>query len=229
MLESLSRHSLDFPPLQRALREPNGLLAVGGDLSPERLVSAYRHGCFPWFQEGQPILWWSPDPRMVLFPAELHVSRSLRKTQRQGRFTVSFDRDFAAVIRACAEPRAYADGTWITPAMQASYLELHRRGIAHSVEVWQDDRLVGGLYGLAIGRLFFGESMFSRVPDASKIGFVTLVEQLRDCGFALIDCQMHTSHLASLGAREIPRNEFASELARHLDEQGPTPWARSPA
>ncbi|HEY6612244.1 MAG TPA: leucyl/phenylalanyl-tRNA--protein transferase [Pseudomonas sp.] len=220
---------MDFPPLARALREPDGLLAAGGDLSPERLVSAYRHGCFPWFQAGQPILWWSPDPRMVLFPNELHVSRSLRKVIRQGRFEVSFDRDFAAVIHACAEPRTYADSTWITPAMQASYLQLHRRGIAHSVEVWLDGQLVGGLYGLAIGRLFFGESMFSRATDASKIGFITLVEHLRDCGFVLIDCQMHTSHLASFGARQIPRSEFAIYLARHLDQPGPAPWARNEA
>ena len=166
MVNWLSANSLDFPPLARALREPDGLLAAGGDLSPERLVSAYRHGCFPWFQDGQPILWWSPDPRMVLFPNELHVSRSLRKVIHQGHFEVTFDRDFAAVTHACAEPRAYADGTWITPAMQASYLQLHRRGIAHSVEVWLDGQLVGGLYGLAIGRLFFGESMFSRATDA---------------------------------------------------------------
>jgi len=225
MLSWLSRRNLDFPPLDQALREPNGLLALGGDLSPERLVNAYRHGCFPWFQEGQPILWWSPDPRMVLFPAELHVSRSLRKTQRQQRFEISFDRDFPAVIEACAGPRHYADGTWITPAMLEAYRELHRRGIAHSVEVWQDGQLVGGLYGLAIGRLFFGESMFSRVTDASKIGFITLVEQLRDSGFVLIDCQMHTSHLASFGARPIPRAEFAGYLARHLDAPATILWA----
>lgn len=229
MLSWLPRRTLDFPPLEQALREPNGLLAAGGDLSPDRLLSAYRHGCFPWFQEGQPILWWSPDPRMVLLPAELHVSRSLRKTQRRGHFEVSFDRNFAAVIQACAGPRSYADGTWITPAMQAAYLELHRRGIAHSVEVWQDGQLVGGLYGLAIGRLFFGESMFSRATDASKIGFITLVEQLRDCGFVLIDCQMHTSHLASFGARQLPRTEFAAYLARHLDQPGSSPWARNKA
>lgn len=225
MLHWLSRQTLDFPPLEQALRNPNGLLAAGGDLSAERLLSAYRHGCFPWFQEGQPILWWSPDPRMVLIPEELHVSHSLRKLLRQGRFTVSFDRDFAAVIEACAAPRAYADGTWITPAMQAAYLQLHRQGIAHSVEVWEDERLVGGLYGLAIGRLFFGESMFSRRTNASKVAFVTLAERLRECGFALIDCQMHTAHLASFGAREIPRPEFAEYLARHLDRHGPTPWA----
>lgn len=229
MLSWLSRRSLDFPPLEQALREPNGLLAVGGDLSPERLLGAYRHGCFPWFQEGQPILWWSPDPRTVLFPSELHVSRSLRKTQRQQRFAVSFDRDFASVIAACAGPRRYADGTWITPDMQAAYRELHRRGIAHSVEVWQDGQLVGGLYGLAIGRLFFGESMFSHATDASKIGFITLVEQLRDCGFVLIDCQMHTSHLASFGARPIPRREFADYLTRYIDRPGPAPWARDMA
>lgn len=229
MLPVLSRRSLEFPPLESALRDPDGLLALGGDLSPERLISAYRHGCFPWFQEGQPILWWSPDPRMVLYPAQLHVSRSLRKTRRQGRFAASFDRDFAAVIRACAEPRSYSDGTWITPAMQAAYLELHRRGIAHSVEVWQDGRLVGGLYGLAIGRLFFGESMFSRTTDASKIGFVALVERLRDCGFALIDCQMHTDHLASFGARAIPRSEFAAQLERYRDQTGASPWAECPA
>lgn len=225
MLSWLTRNSLDFPPLERALREPDGLLAAGGDLSPERLLAAYRHGCFPWYQDGQPLLWWSPDPRMVLFPEELHVSRSLRKTLRRGDFTITFDQDFAAVIRACAAPRSYADGTWITSAMQQAYLELHRRGIAHSVEAWQNGELVGGLYGLALGRLFFGESMFSRRDDASKAAFVTLVERLRDCGFALIDCQMHTEHLARFGARQIPRHAFAACLQRHLDREGPNPWA----
>ena len=229
MLHWLPRQTLDFPPLEQALRNPNGLLAAGGDLSPERLVSAYRHGCFPWFQEGQPILWWSPDPRMVLPPAELHVSHSLRKLMRQGRFEVSFDRDFAAVIEACASPRSYADGTWITPAMQDAYRELHLRGIAHSVEVWQQGHLVGGLYGLAMGRLFFGESMFSRTDNASKVAFVSLVEQLHACDFVLIDCQMHTQHLASFGAREIPRGEFAGYLARYADQTGPTPWASTSA
>ena len=229
MLRWLERDSLDFPPLEQALHEPNGLLAAGGDLSPERLVSAYRHGCFPWFQDGQPILWWSPDPRMVLLPAELHVSHSLRKLMRQGRFEVSFDRDFAAVIQACAEPRSYADGTWITRAMQAAYLELYRRGIAHSVEVWEAGQLVGGLYGLALGRLFFGESMFSRTTNASKVALVTLTERLQQCGFMLIDCQMHTRHLASFGAREIPRDDFADYLARYADQAGATPWASIPA
>src|SRR5690606_8380234 len=162
MLTWLQRNSLTFPPLEKAMREPNGLLAAGGDLSPDRLVQAYRHGCFPWFEDGQPILWWSPDPRTVLFPDELHVSRSLRKTLRQDIYRVTFDQPFAAVIQGCSGPRSYTNGTWITDNMQRAYLELHARGIAHSVEVWQDEELVGGLYGLAMGQLFFGESMFSR-------------------------------------------------------------------
>ena len=218
MLTWLQRDTLTFPPLDQALREPNGLLAAGGDLSPQRLLAAYRHGCFPWYQEGQPLLWWSPDPRTVLYPEELHVSRSLRKTLRQGVFQVTFDEDFKAVIEGCAAPRSYADGTWITPAMQEAYLQLHRMGVAHSVEVWKDGQLVGGLYGLAMGQLFFGESMFSRVTNASKVGFVTWVEHLRERGFKLIDCQMPTQHLASLGARTISRKAFSDALARHLGE-----------
>lgn len=224
MLTCLQRDSLSFPPLERALREPNGLLAVGGDLSAERLIQAYRHGCFPWYQAGQPILWWSPNPRTVLLPQELHVSRSLRKTLRQERFQVTFDHDFSAVIQACAGPRDYADGTWITPEMQAAYRELHRRGIAHSVEVWQNDNLVGGLYGLAIGQLFFGESMFSHVDNASKVGFTTLVRRLKQWGFVLIDCQMPTQHLQSLGARSISRSEFADYLKRYLDQPSTADW-----
>ncbi len=224
MLTWLQRDDLSFPPLEKAMREPNGLLAAGGDLSPERLLAAYRHGCFPWYQEGQPLLWWSPDPRTVLFPEELHVSRSLRKTLRQETFTVTFDRAFQAVIEGCAGPRRYADGTWITTPMQNAYLALHRLGVAHSVEVWQDGRLVGGLYGLAMGRLFFGESMFSRATDASKVGFVALVERLRDWGFKLIDCQMPTQHLASFGARAIPREAFAEALSRYLDGPDTTQW-----
>lgn len=224
MLTCLQRDSLNFPPLERALRDPNGLLAVGGDLSPERLIQAYRHGCFPWYQAGQPILWWSPDPRTVLFPHELHVSRSLRKVLRQERFQVSFDQDFSAVIQACAGPRDYADGTWITPEMRKAYQELHRRGIAHSVEVWQSGTLVGGLYGLAIGQLFFGESMFSHTDNASKVGFATLVRRLEQWGFVLIDCQMPTEHLQSLGARSIPRTEFSDFLKRHLDLPNTADW-----
>ena len=206
------------------MRDPNGLLAAGGDLSADRLIHAYRHGCFPWFSEGQPILWWSPDPRTVLFPEELHVSRSLNKLLRQQRYQVTFDRNFAAVISACAAPRSYADGTWITDAMQKAYLQLHARGYAHSVEVWDQGELVGGLYGLAMGQLFFGESMFSRADNASKFGFATLVQQLRDWGFVLIDCQMHTNHLQSLGARDIPRSEFASYLGQHLDQPSRAIW-----
>jgi leucyl/phenylalanyl-tRNA---protein transferase len=224
MLTWLQRDSLDFPPLNKALREPNGLLAAGGDLRPERLIQAYRHGCFPWFQDGQPILWWSPDPRTVLLPDNLHVSRSLAKVLRQGRYRVTFDQAFAEVIRACAAPRSYAAETWITSPMQDAYLELHRRGIAHSVEVWRDDLLVGGLYGLAIGQLFFGESMFSRADNASKVGFVTLVEHLKDWGFVLIDCQMPTEHLLSLGAQTISRTEFAGYLNAHLDQSCQADW-----
>ncbi|MFP6863313.1 leucyl/phenylalanyl-tRNA--protein transferase [Pseudomonas sp.] len=224
MLTWLQRDSLDFPPLNKALREPNGLLAAGGDLRPERLIQAYRHGCFPWFQDGQPILWWSPDPRTVLLPDNLHVSRSLAKVLRQGRYRVTFDQAFAEVIRACAAPRSYAAETWITSPMQDAYLELHRRGIAHSVEVWRDDLLVGGLYGLAIGQLFFGESMFSRADNASKVGFVTLVEHLKDWGFVLIDCQMPTEHLLSLGAQTISRTEFAGYLNAHLDQSSQADW-----
>ncbi|KTT01709.1 leucyl/phenylalanyl-tRNA--protein transferase [Pseudomonas parafulva] len=224
MLTWLKRDSLTFPALDRALQEPNGLLAAGGDLTPERLVQAYRHGCFPWYQDGQPILWWSPDPRTVLAPARLHVSRSLAKWMRQGRYQVSFDTDFAAVIAACAAPRDYTHGTWITDPMRMAYCELHARGIAHSVEVRQDGELVGGLYGLAMGQLFFGESMFSRADNASKVGFVTLVRHLEAAGFVLIDCQMQTDHLLSLGAHAISRREFADYLARHLDQPNTATW-----
>lgn len=224
MLTWLRRDSLDFPALERALREPNGLLAAGGDLSAERLIAAYRHGCFPWFSEGQPLLWWSPDPRTVLFPEEFHLSRSLAKLLRQQRYRVTFDQDFAAVIEGCASPRDYADGTWITDSMRAAYLELHQRGLAHSVEVWDGEQLVGGLYGLAMGQLFFGESMFSRADNASKIGFATLVSKLREWGFALIDCQMPTRHLHSFGARPITRAEFAHYLQQHLDRPSTADW-----
>ncbi|MBD8496418.1 leucyl/phenylalanyl-tRNA--protein transferase [Pseudomonas syringae] len=224
MLTWLQRNSLDFPPLNTALRDPNGLLAAGGDLSAERLVRAYRHGCFPWFQDGQPILWWSPDPRTVLLPGELHISRSLAKVLRQQRYRVTFDQDFAAVIQACAEPRSYAQETWITRQMQEAYHQLHQRGHAHSVEVWDGEALVGGLYGLAMGQLFFGESMFSRADNASKVGFATLVEHLQAWGFVLIDCQMPTRHLESLGAHSISRQDFADYLDRHLDAENNADW-----
>jgi len=224
VLTWLSRDDLAFPPLEKALREPNGLLAAGGDLSAQRLIAAYRHGCFPWYQGEQPLLWWSPDPRTVLFPSELHVSRSLAKCLRQQRFQVTFDQDFAAVIRECAGPRNYTDGTWITDAMRSAYQQLHEMGLAHSVEVWHEEQLVGGLYGLAMGRLFFGESMFSRADNASKVGFVTLVRQLQQWDFVMIDCQMPTTHLQSLGARSIPRSEFAAALRVHLDQRSLADW-----
>lgn len=224
MLTWLQRDDLSFPPLDKALREPNGLLAAGGDLSAERLLAAYRHGCFPWYQEGQPLLWWSPDPRTVLYPDELHVSRSLRKRMRQERFTVTFDQAFADVIDGCAGPRDYTQDTWITSHMKTAYLKLHEMGVAHSVEVWRDQQLAGGLYGLAIGRLFFGESMFSQANDASKVGFVSLVERLQEWGFKLVDCQMPTQHLASFGARTVSRRAFAEALAEYLDQPSSARW-----
>ena len=203
------RETTPFPPVSRALKSPNGLLAAGGDLSPSRLLDAYSKGIFPWFSEGDPILWWSPDPRMVLFPDELRVSRSLRKTVQRGVYETRFDTAFRAVIEACAAPRAGQMGTWILPEMVAAYTTLHDLGYAHSVESWREGELVGGLYGVALGRVFFGESMFSHAPDASKVALVKLVERLLAQQFRLIDCQQATAHLASLGAREVPRKVFA--------------------
>ena len=216
-----------FPPLERALKDPNGLLCAGGDLAPQRLLKAYRQGIFPWYAPGEPILWWSPDPRMVLFPSEFKCSRSLRRTLRKGQFTVRLDNDFAAVIRACAKTRREGQaGTWITAEMQAAYGTLHELGVAHSVETWVDDALVGGLYGLAIGRMFYGESMFSHVTDASKIALAHLAHYLDTQGFGLIDCQMNTPHLASLGAREIPRRDFIARLSELTALPSlPGPWA----
>ncbi len=211
-----------FPPVDTALPDPNGLLAAGDDLSRARLLDAYRRGIFPWFNQGDPVLWWSPDPRMVLFLDELHISRSLRKALRSHRFVVTADRAFADVVRGCAEPRDGADGTWITPAMTAAYTDLHAQGDAHSVEVWQDGALVGGLYGVAVGRVFFGESMFSRRSDASKVALAHTVRLLGHQGFGLIDCQMATDHLASLGARPIPRAEFVARVGA-LAAGPPTP------
>lgn len=224
MLTWLSKDSLSFPPLARALREPDGLLAAGGDLRPERILAAYRHGCYPWYQQGQPILWWSPDPRFVLFPDELHISRSLGKVLRRQTFEVSYDKAFDRVIDACAGPRSYADGTWITDAMRQAYLQLHRLGHAHSVEVWQAGELVGGLYGLCIGQVFFGESMFSHVDNASKTAFAHLVPDLKRWGIRLIDCQMQTRHLASFGARAIDRRAFAELLAQLVDQPNSADW-----
>ena len=200
------------------LAEPDGLLAAGGDLSAERLVAAYAAGIFPWYSEGLPILWWSPDPRLVLFPAELHVSRSLRRTLRTGRFQVRADTAFERVIRRCAgQSRPGQDGTWITPEMIQAYLRLHRRGVAHSFEAWDGEGLGGGLYGVSLGAAFFGESMFADRPDASKVAFVRSVEWLAARGFQLVDCQVRTAHLERLGAREIPRREFLERLGRALE------------
>lgn len=201
-----------FPPLELALRDPNGLLAASGDLAPERLLDAYRQGIFPWFSEGEPVLWWSPDPRMVLFPVEFKISRSLRKTLNKGHYEIRMDTAFREVMVACAAPRKGQPGTWITPRIVAGYSALHEMGHAHSVETWMDGKLVGGLYGVALGRMFFGESMFTRVTDASKIALAHLMDFLRAHHFGLIDCQMNTAHLASFGAREIPRTEFSRRL-----------------
>ncbi len=224
MLTWLSKDSLSFPPLARALREPDGLLAAGGDLRPERILAAYRHGCYPWYQQGQPILWWSPDPRFVLLPDELHISRSLSKVLRRQTFEVSYDKAFDRVIDACAGPRSYADGTWITDAMRQAYQQLHRLGHAHSVEVWQAGELVGGLYGLCIGQVFFGESMYSHVDNASKTAFAHLVPDLKRWGIRLIDCQMQTRHLASFGARAIDRQAFAELLAQLVERPNSADW-----
>ncbi|MFT3905693.1 MAG: leucyl/phenylalanyl-tRNA--protein transferase [Steroidobacteraceae bacterium] len=202
-----------FPPHEAALREPAGLLAAGGDLNPDRLIAAYRRGIFPWYSPGEPVLWWSPDPREVLFPAEFRCSRSLRRTLRSGRFEQRWDSDFMAVIEACAAPRAGSRGTWITPAMRRAYGELHRRGVAHCMESWRDGQLVGGLYGLRMGAVFCGESMFSTEADASKTALAALVERCAADGITLIDCQMPSAHLRSLGSRPIPRREFLGYLA----------------
>lgn len=214
-----------FPHPDTALDDPDGLLAVGGSLTARRLMAAYRAGIFPWYTQGQPVLWWSPNPRAVLFPDRIKVSRSLRKTLRRGRFRVTMDRAFQQVIRACAAARGEREGTWITPAMAAAYTHLHVSGHAHSVEVWQDDQLVGGLYGVALGRAFFGESMFSRVSDASKVALVHLAGQLCRWGYGLIDCQVESAHLASLGAESIPRRDFLGLLDALCDlSEQPAPW-----
>jgi leucyl/phenylalanyl-tRNA--protein transferase len=203
-----------FPDPDSALRRPNGLLAMGGDLSPDRLVAAYRRGIFPWFSAGEPILWWSPDPRLVLRPDAFKLTRSLRKRVRAAGWRISCDTAFLPVIHACAHaPRPGQDGTWIVPEMIAAYLRLHRLGIAHSVEVWDGHRLVGGLYGLAIGRMYFGESMFSAVPDASKAALWALCARLEAWGWPLIDCQQETAHLVSLGAEPMARGEFVAKVA----------------
>ena len=208
---------LIFPPPE--LADEQGVIAVGGDLSVERLLLGYQMGIFPWYSEGLPIIWHSPDPRMVLLPDDLHVPRSLRKAMRKAPYQLQLDTAFAQVIEACAEaPRPGQDGTWITEDMMAAYTELHERGFAHSAEAWRDGELVGGLYGVSIGHVFFGESMFARADNASKIAFVALVQQLRTWGISLIDCQVYTSHLDRFGAIEWPRERYLDELAERVGE-----------
>lgn len=221
MIPWLSAGSLDFPPLEQALTDPNGLLAAGGELSPQRLLSAYRQGIFPWYEDPSPILWWSPDPRTVLYPDQVHISRSLRRRIRRGNFQVTADVDFSAVIEACAVTGSRRRGTWITPEVAAAYTRLHHAGYAHSVEVWMDGTLAGGLYGLALGRMFYGESMFARRTDASKLALVALCRQLQRWEFGMIDCQVHNPHLASMGAIELPRESFAAQLHQHVAESAP--------
>ena len=201
-----------FPPIEQALEYPLGLLAAGGDLSPSRLLNAYHHGIFPWYSDDEPILWWSPAPRCVLFPVQVHVSRRLKRRYNQGRFTLSADRAFEQVIRACAEPRPTQPGTWITADMVDAYLRLHELGIAHSVEAWQDGELAGGIYGLSLGRVFFGESMFSKQTDASKIALVALCQHLQQRDFTLLDCQVGNPHLSSMGTKNISREDFKHYL-----------------
>jgi leucyl/phenylalanyl-tRNA--protein transferase len=214
-----------FPPPSEALEEPNGLLAAGGDLTPERLLAAYTRGIFPWYQEGQPILWWSPDPRAVLMPDDLKVSRSLRRAVAKRGFEFRIDTEFESVVAGCAAPRNYGGGTWITDEMAEAYANMHRLGWAHSFETWHGGKLAGGLYGVAIGRVFFGESMFTRVTDASKVALVHAVEFLRKRGFELIDCQVASAHTLSLGATEIPREAFLQKLARLCNPLGkPRLW-----
>jgi len=227
----LDPHTLDFPATATALKEPNGLLAVGGDLSPERLIKAYLSGIFPWYEEDQPILWWSPSPRAVLYPSQIHISKSLRKTLKKQLYSVTYDQAFQAVIDACANsPRDGRIGsTWITAEMNHAYTELHQLGLAHSVEAWHNGELVGGLYGLSLGKIFFGESMFSKKADASKVAFVHLSKQLQTWNFKLIDCQVSNPHLMSLGAEEIDRETFENTLHKNkalFDPDAPSnSWA----
>lgn len=216
-----------FPPPSKALRAPNGLLCAGADLSPPRLLDAYARGIFPWYSEGEPILWWSPHPRMVLFPDELKVSRSLRRSVAKGIFETRYDTAFREVIGECAAPRDGQAGTWIVPEMVEAYTRLHELGFAHSVESWVGGRLAGGLYGILLGRVFFGESMFARQTDASKVALVRLVARVKSLGVRVIDCQQATGHLASLGARAIPRRDFAQLLADSI--QCPPSGSRWPA
>jgi leucyl/phenylalanyl-tRNA--protein transferase len=216
-----------FPDPAFALREPDGLLAVGGNLSPRRLLRAYRQGIFPWYSLGQPILWWSPDPRTVLFPERIKISRSLRKVLRKREFRLTMDEAFTTVVQRCGEPRGYETGTWITPEINQAYCRLHELGFAHSVESWRGSELIGGLYGVALGRVFYGESMFNRASNASKVALVGLARHLQHWGYRLIDCQMYTDHLASFGAEEICRERFMELLDSYCAVAGrpPSKWS----
>ncbi|WGL17073.1 leucyl/phenylalanyl-tRNA--protein transferase [Microbulbifer bruguierae] len=230
ILTLLDPDAVNFPDTGKALKDPNGLLAVGGELSPEWLLAAYSKGIFPWFSDDQPILWWTPSPRCIVRPQNLRFSRSLRKVIRQKRFQVTFDQAFADVLDGCAGPRASESGTWITHDMRQAYIEMHRQGHAHSVETWLNGQLVGGLYGLAIGRVFFGESMFHRATDASKVAFAFLASQLREWGCELIDCQVCNPHLSSLGAVEVSRAIFETLLVSEVRRPSfPSPWPPAPA
>lgn len=214
-----------FPPTDTALEVPNGLLAWGGDLDPKRLLAAYARGIFPWYTYGQPLLWWSPAPRCVIFPSDIHLSRRTRRRFNTGRFKLTADTACRDVIEACALPRHGETGTWITNEMQRAFIELHKRGHAHSVEVWQDDQLAGGIYGLAIGRIFFGESMFSKRTDASKVALIALCQELVRRGYTLLDCQILNPHLVRMGAVEISRSEFESRLAHGVSVvRDPVSW-----
>lgn len=227
-LTLLDPETVEFPPTRFALKDPDGLLAIGGDLTPDWLLAAYRRGIFPWYSDDQPILWWSPSPRCVVLPDQFRIGRTMRKVLRKGHFEVTFDRAFDDVIEACRGPRADQEGTWITDEMADAYREMHRLGHAHSVEVWQEEELVGGLYGIAIGRIFFGESMFHRVTDASKVAFVHLVRQLELWGCPMIDCQVSNPHLSSLGAVEVPREDFERLLELGVRQPPfPQPWSLS--
>jgi leucyl/phenylalanyl-tRNA---protein transferase len=218
-----------FPPLDQALREPPGLLAAGGDLSPTRLLAAYERGVFPWYSAQQPILWWSPDPRMVLFPEEFKCSRSLQKTIRNGSFTTQVDCAFSDTIRGCAAPRRSGPDTWLNEEMIESYEKLHCLGFGHSIETYQNDRLVGGVYGLQLGQVFFGESMFSRERDASKVALARLVEECRARDIKVIDCQVASNHLESLGAREVSRLQFVGLLDTYARRSPRGSWRENPA
>ena len=217
-------NQIDFPPAW--LARSDGLLCIGGDLKPQRLILAYQNGIFPWFSENEPILWWSPDPRLVLFPRDIKISRSLKKSIRKHQFSITFDQAFEETIRACAAPRGgEEDGTWLMEEMIEAYVTLHHMGIAHSVETWSQGKLVGGLYGLSLGKSFFGESMFHTQTDASKAALAFLANHLACHNFDLIDCQITSDHLLSLGAREIPRQTFLKILKRSVHANvDPTPW-----